>query len=79
MKPTDEVKTRLVYESGDNRFIWESPYCDVSMEDILDAFYGILVGATWQPDTIMKGFKEFLEEHEFNDDKTTNNGPHFYA
>jgi hypothetical protein len=75
----DEVKTRLIYETNDDRLIWESPYSDVCIEDILEALYGILVGATWHPQTIMKGFKDFLEEHEFEDDKTQDNGPHFYA
>ena len=80
MKNTDEVRTRLIFETANDRFIWETPYSDVSMEDILEAFYGILVGATWHPETIIKGFKEFVVEHDFEeDDNSDGQSPHFYA
>lgn len=61
----DEVKTRLTYENYENRFIWESPYSDVSMEDILEAFYGILVASTWQPATIIEAMGDFYEDHKY--------------
>lgn len=64
MKDAD-VKTKLTLETNDNRYIWESPYVDVSMEDILDAFVGMLVSATWQPSTIVKCFKEYAEDHDY--------------
>lgn len=85
----DEVKTRLIYENNEDRFIWESPYSDVSMEDILDAFYGILIGSTWQPITILQAMKDFLEEHhmyedndEYDEDPRPEDlkpQPHYYA
>lgn len=65
MKPIDEAKTRLVFETDENRYIWESPYLDVTMDDILNALYGILVSATWQPETVIKCMKDFAEEHDY--------------
>ena len=90
MNKNDEIKTRLVFESEDNRYLWESPYADASMDDILPAFYGLLVAATWQPETIIKCMKDFVEENEYvlekNQDITdwphkdeSDPQPHFYA
>ena len=63
MDNNDKVKTRLVYETENDRYIWESPYMDVDMQDILDAFFGMLVSATWQPSTIVNAMKDFVDEH----------------
>ena len=63
MDNNDKVKTRLVYETENDRYIWESPYMDVDMQDILDAFFGMLVSATWQPITIINAMKDFVDEH----------------
>ena len=65
MNKIDEVNTRLIYENNDNRFIWESPYSDVSMEDILNALYGILVADTWLPVTVIECMKDFVDEHSY--------------
>lgn len=65
MDMNDEVKTRLVYESNDNRYIWESPFVDASIEDILDAFFGMMVSATWQPVTVIEAMRDFAEEHSY--------------
>lgn len=58
-------KTKLTFETNDNRFSWESPYIDSSMEDILDAFYGMMVSATWQPETILRAMQDFVYEHKY--------------
>ena len=65
MRNNDDVKTRLVYENDENRYIWESPYNDVSMEDILDAFFGMMVSATWQPITVIEAMRDFVAEHSY--------------
>jgi len=65
MDNNDKVKTRLVYETENDRYIWESPYMDVDMQDILDAFFGMLVSATWQPSTIIDAMKDFVDEHNY--------------
>jgi hypothetical protein len=43
----------------------ETNHEDVSIEEYIDMFYGLLVTATFSPLTIINGFKEFLEEKEF--------------
>lgn len=65
MNTNDEVKTRLVFETENDRYIWESPYVDVSMEDILDAFFGMLVSATWQPETVISCMRDYAEDHSY--------------
>lgn len=63
MDNNDKVKTRLVYETENDRYIWESPYMDVDMQDILDALFGMLVSATWHPTTIINAMQDFVCEH----------------
>lgn len=79
----DEVKTRLIFENGEDRFVWESPYSDVTMEDILNALYGMLVGKTWTPATVIKAMKDFADENDIyvNDERDfdVETKPHFYA
>lgn len=62
---SNEIKTKLIFETDDNRYIWESPYSDVGMDDILNAIYGLCVAATWQPTTVIQCMKDFVEEHEY--------------
>ena len=90
MEKDDKIRTKLIFESEDNRYTWESPYADASMDDILPAFYGLLVAATWQPCTIIKCMKDFVEENEYilekdesvwpaKNDNEDEPQPHFYA
>lgn len=65
MRTNDETKTRLTFETNENRYIWESPYMDISVEDVIDAVYGMLVAATWQPATIIEAFKDFADDHMY--------------
>ena len=60
-----ETKTRLTFETENFRQTWESPYFDNSVEDILDALYGMLVTATWQPSTIISAMKGYAEDHSY--------------
>lgn len=54
-------KTILTIEQNNMKFISEMPW-DVGMDDILDAFYGLCVSATFTPKTILTHMKEFAEE-----------------
>ena len=58
---TENEKTILTMESNDMKFISEMPW-DVGMDDILDAFYGLCISATFTPKTILTHMKEFAEE-----------------
>ena len=58
-----ETQTRLTLECNDgHRYIWESPYFDDTLDDILEAFYGLLIAASWQPENVINGMKDFVEE-----------------
>ncbi|MBP5724826.1 MAG: hypothetical protein J6X18_14785 [Bacteroidales bacterium] len=59
----NKQKTKLTLESYGNVISWESPYTDASMEDLLYAFYGLCVGATWLPKTVLENMRDFAEEH----------------
>ena len=58
----DRKKTKLTLESNGNVFSWETPYSDVSMKDLLYAFYGACVSATWLPKTVLCAMHNFSEE-----------------
>ena len=76
----EKSKTKLTLESYGNVFSYESPYADASMEDLLYAFYGLCVAATWLPKTVLENMRDFAEEHlsvyennitqNFEDDET---------
>lgn len=74
MREDKEPKTRLIFENYENRFIWESPYSDVTMDDILNAFYGMMIAATWQPETAISAMKDFAEEHGYLFEKDEEDG-----
>jgi hypothetical protein len=54
--------TRLTYECGEMRWIWETPHNDASINDIVEQFYTMLVGSTWMPETVCRAMQEFAEE-----------------
>ncbi|MBP5723275.1 MAG: hypothetical protein J6X18_06855 [Bacteroidales bacterium] len=58
-----QYKTKLTLESYGNTISWETPYSDASMEDLLYAFYGLCVSATWLPKTVLEAMQTFAEEH----------------
>ena len=58
---TENEKTILTMESNDMKFISEMPW-DAGMDDILDAFYGLCVSATFAPKTILTHMREFAQE-----------------
>lgn len=59
---TDSKPSKLTLEIYGNKIQWETPYADVPMEDLLDAFYGLCVAAAWHPKTTLMKMKEFAEE-----------------
>lgn len=63
MYSTDKKFTRLTLENDENKFIWETPYNDVSIEDLIHAFFSSLVGMTWLPNTIYDSLADYLRNH----------------
>lgn len=47
---------------NDSKMSWETGQWDCGMEELLEAFYGLCVGQTFCPETVLKGMKEFVEE-----------------
>lgn len=54
--------TKLILESDGNTIQWETPHSDTSMEDLLYAFYGLCVAASWNPMTVLKKMRDFVDE-----------------
>ena len=44
-----------------NTMEWHADNVDVSIEDLLDGFYGCLVGLTYTPETIIEDIKEWVD------------------
>lgn len=51
----------LTLEINDQKISVEMPW-DAPIDDMLTAFYGACVTATWQPVTILEHMKSFAEE-----------------
>jgi hypothetical protein len=57
--------TRLTLEQSDKKITWEVPYEDATGEDLVQAFYSLMIGMTFLPTTIRQSMKEFVED-DFN-------------
>lgn len=55
---------KITIENYGKKMSVETDHEDVGIEEYIDIFYGLLVTATFNPDTILNGFKEFIEETE---------------
>ena len=58
--------TRITLESGVRKVSWEMPHSDVDIYELIDAFYALLIGITWHPDTVKAAFENWVEEHTDN-------------
>jgi hypothetical protein len=55
---------KITIENYGKKMSVETDHEDVSIEEYMDIFYGLLVTATFSPETVLNGFKEFVEEKE---------------
>ena len=55
---------KITIENYGKKMSVETDHEDVSMDEYIDIFYGLLISATFHPDTILNGFKDFIEEKE---------------
>lgn len=53
-------------EQSDRKMLVELPYEDVCMDDLLDAFNGMLIGFTWAQDTVYNCIADWLSEHAYD-------------
>lgn len=58
----EQHKTKLELTVDDITTSWEAPHFDCTMDDLLSAFFGLLVAHTWLPETVLTNMKEFAEE-----------------
>lgn len=64
---------KITYETEDGTTTWQSPYSDVTIDDILWGFYGLCIGQTWYPTTVISGMREFAKKHDMMNDCTITN------
>ena len=57
-----ERKTKIILQIGDNTAAWENSYTDNTLEDLYNAFEGLLVTHTYSQDSIRRFLVEKGEE-----------------
>lgn len=57
-----ERKTKITIQIGDDTATWENSYTDNSLEDLYNAFEGLLVTHTFSQDSIRRFLVEKGEE-----------------
>ena len=57
-----ERKTKIILQIGDNTVTWENEYTDNSLEDLYNAFEGLLVTHTFSQEQIRRFLVEKGEE-----------------
>ena len=57
-----ERKTKIILQIGDNTAAWENNYIDNTLEDLYNAFEGLLVTQTYSQDSIRRFLIEKVEE-----------------
>ena len=55
---------KITIESYGRTHSTEFNHDDVSIGEYIDTFYALLIAATFHEETIINGFKEFIEEKE---------------
>jgi len=58
-----EKGVKLSLTMNGNTVTFESPAWDLGADDLVEAFYGLMVTQTFLPETAMRCMKEFAEEH----------------
>jgi len=64
--------TKITIENYDKKVSWEVPYNDTNLEDMFDAFIGLLTTITYNYDGIIEFMKEYAEErlpNEYEDNE----------
>ena len=54
---------RLSLTNYGKTITFSSPYDDEPIEDIIHAFYSLMIGVTWSPEQVITAMSEFVEEH----------------
>ena len=59
-----ESKTILSLEMDGSKVTFEATYIDLSVEDLIYAFNGLLLAHTFQQDSIISAFKDYAKTHK---------------
>jgi len=55
---------KITIENYGKKMSVETDHEDVGIDEYMEIFYGLLISATFSPETVLDGFKEFIEEKE---------------
>jgi len=55
---------KITIENYGKKMSVETDNEDVGIDEYMDIFYGLLISATFHPQTVLNGFKEFIESKE---------------
>ena len=55
---------KITIENYGKKMSVETDHEDLGLGEYIDIFYGLLISATFSPETVLNGFKEFIEEKD---------------
>lgn len=55
---------KITIENYGKKMSVETDHEDVDINEYMDIFYGLLVTATFSPETVLNGIKDFIEDKE---------------
>ena len=55
---------KITIENYGKKMSVETDHEDVSMDEYMDMIFGLLVTATFHPQTVIDGFRSFVEEKD---------------
>lgn len=55
---------KISIEQYGNKAIYESDSEDLTSDEVLEVFKGLMITLTWQESTIIDGMKDLIEEYE---------------
>lgn len=56
--------TKLELTIGEEKVFWETPHTDCSVEELLQAFVGLMFTHTFSKECIINKMKDYIEDHE---------------
>lgn len=67
MEKNEGVKLSLTM--NDRTVTFESPHWDLGGDELVEAFYGLMVAQTFLPGTVTGCMRDFVEEHTMKDEE----------
>lgn len=54
--------SRVTVEQRESTTVWETPYNDAPLEEIIQGFVGCLVGQSWDEKVVLEGMYSYAKE-----------------